>query len=330
MQSEKYIFESTRRYVIRGALSKKLNDFLNLKERERIQKIETLKNNSTVTNINRAIKVNGLNYKVNMNMIRENFNRVENVNVGNKTFSQYFKGSRIPNSDNLNLLKDYLGIVNNFDLIFESRQAEIEYEHQLYMEIFSKCLKSENLNQLLLENYPGPIGDSPLNRVLHQYDNYSMCSELIRKIISEAWSTIHFIDDTADTSWNILNAMYLKPLKSTDSLLEEQAYMFLLAATQTDFNKIFEDIDTYDFSENSNRFTRYDKLESWEPIVIQNEALKNIYTFISTVSEEISNNVKIENLIGLKQGKASVVNNNDVGKMPSRIIEQLKMKYERF
>ena len=35
MQSEKYIFESTRRYVIRGALSKKLNDFLNLKRRAR-------------------------------------------------------------------------------------------------------------------------------------------------------------------------------------------------------------------------------------------------------------------------------------------------------
>ena len=331
MQKAKYLFESTQRLIIKDALKRKLSEYLKDKEYDRIQKINALKDkeNNSVTNVNEAIKANGFNLKFTKNRIRQEFNKryaEKNVYVGKIAFLNYFNGKTIPKSSNLDYLMEYLGVNDRFDLIFQSQKAELFYEHALFLNIINECIN--NRDQFTLEKYTGPKNDSPLDRILAQYDNNSICSDLIKNIITNAWNTIPFIAESATRGIVYLDAIYTSR-NSNEGLLEEMGYLGMLGGIYQFFEYMFEYDDVSNYSMNSFRFTRYNQLNSWEPAFIQNEALKNIAIYVSTVAEVLYSNLKIKDLLYFPNGGGEYMNTNTVEKVVEQVNDCIQAKYDQ-
>ena len=80
---------------------------------------------------------------------------------------------------------------------------------------------------------------------------------------------------------------------------------------------------------NSFRFTRYNQLNSWEPAFIQNEALKNIAIYVSTVAEVLYSNLKIKDLLYFPNGGGEYMNTNTVEKVVEQVNDCIQAKYDQ-
>lgn len=249
-----HVFDVTHQYVIKDAVAQQLNNRLENDEQTRLDSIAKIESNRNKQCI---IKELGLSKKTTMEKLRKEFEIRENPEFGvsSPTFRGWFKGKTVPDSSNMWRLKDFLGIKNNFDLIFTSKQSALTYEHELFFELMS-----------IIVDYICYIENSKsLNSILSLFDNI-----LIKKIISDLWTVMPYVSPKYS----------LVPKKNDnipeEKILEIRHYIDDFLAIESYFKRIFKLDMSNNYAGNSLRFKKYNEITLWELSTIQNIALTNL------------------------------------------------------